>query len=227
MDKSSLPLPGLFGSGCVEGATGERLRPGDGAIVKALFERSGLRLGELVLDVGCGAGESLVWLEKHGFVGIGVDRDPRTLAIAASRVVSALFHGDGARLPFADGCFDAVLSECSLSLMSDRRAALVEWARVLKPGGRLLLADVEWPRDDGRDDLCEDILAAGFVILHDEDRSDVLAGFVARFIFHYGSLDALWGDCACAGQTAGRPRYRLLVAARSGEPMASKGRANP
>ncbi|WP_370674593.1 DVU_1556 family methyltransferase [Pleomorphomonas sp. PLEO] len=226
MAKSS-PLPGLFGSGCVEDATGERLRPGDGAIVRELFERSGLRLGELVLDVGCGAGESLAWLEKHGFIGIGVDRDARTLAIAASRVVSALFHGDGARLPFADACFDAVLSECSLSLMPDRRAALVEWARVLRPGGRLLLADVDWPCRDGRDELGEDILAAGFAILRDEDRSDVLAGFVARFIFHYGSLDALWGDCACAGQTAGRPRYRLIVAARSAEPTPSKGSANP
>jgi arsenite methyltransferase len=224
MAKSS-PLPGLFGSGCVEDAAGERLRPGDGAIVKELFERSDLRLGALVLDVGCGVGESLVWLERHGFIGIGVDRDARTLAIAASRVVSALFHGDGAHLPFADGCFDAVLSECSLSLMPDRRVALVEWARVLKSGGRLLLADVEWP--EGRDDLGEDLSAAGFAILHDEDRSDVLAGYVARFIFHHGSLDALWGDCACAGKATGRPRYRLIVAVRSGAPTPSKGGANP
>ena len=223
----SFPVPGLFGSGCVEDAAGERLRPGDGAIVKELFERSGLRLGALVLDIGCGTGESLVWLEKRGFVGIGVDRDAKTLAIAASRVVSALFHGDGARLPFADGCFDAVLSECSLSLMPDRRVALVEWARVLRSGGRLLLADVEWPTQEGRDDLGEDISAAGFTILYDEDRSEVLAGFVARFIFHYGSLDALWGDCACAGQAAGRPRYRLIVAVRSGAPTPSKGSTNP
>jgi len=221
MAKSSV-LPGLFGCGCIEGAGGEWLRPGDGTIVKELFARSGLPLGASVLDVGCGAGDSLVWLERHGFAGIGVDRDERTLAIAAARVVSALFHGDGAHLPFADACFDAVLSECSLSLMPDRRAALVEWVRVLKSGGRLLLADVDWPRRDGRDDLREDIVAAGFTILHDDDRSDVFAGFVARFIFRYGSLDALWG--ACAAQAAGRPRYRLLVASRSAEPT---GRANP
>ncbi|PIO99174.1 DVU_1556 family methyltransferase [Pleomorphomonas carboxyditropha] len=224
MAKSSV-LPGLFGCGCVEGADGKWLRPGDGAIVRELFARSGLPLGASVLDVGCGAGDSLVWLERHGFVGIGIDLDERALAIAASRAVSALFHGDGVRLPFADAGFDAVLSECSLSLMPDRRAALAEWARVLRPDGRLLLADVDWPGRDGRDDLREDIVAAGFVILHDEDRSDVFAGFVARFIFRYGSLDALWGDRAA--QVAGRPRYRLFVASRSAEPAPPTGRANP
>lgn len=223
----SSTTPGLFGCGCVEGAGGEWLRPGNGTIVKELFEHSGLRLGSLVLDVGCGSGESLVWLEKHGFVGIGLDRDERTLAIAASRVVSALFHGDGASLPFADACVDAVLSECSLSLMPDRRAALAEWARVLRPGGRLLLADVVWPSFDGRDDLAEDLRAAGFAILHDEDKSEVFASFVAGFIFRYGSLDRLWGDGTCERQASGRPRYRLLVAARSFEPEPSTGSANP
>lgn len=223
----SAALPGLFGCGCIEGASGEWLRPGDGAIVSELFERSGLRLGSLVLDVGCGTGESLAWIERHGFVGMGVDRDERTLAIAASRVVSALFHGDGARLPLADACVDAVLSECSLSLMPDRHAALAELARVLKPAGRLLLADVEWPAQDGRDDVAEDLLAAGFTILHDEDRSNVLAGFVARFIFQYGSLEALWGDRACGMRAKGRPRYRLMITARPGEPSSSTGSTNP
>lgn len=226
MLQSSAP-EGLFGCGCVEGAVGEWLRPGDGAIVKELFERSGLRLGSVVLDVGCGSGESLAWLERHGFVGMGVDRDERTLAIAASRVASALFHGDGARLPLASACLDAVLSECSLSLMRDRSAALAEWARVVKPGGRLLLADIDWPDHQDRDALADDIAAAGFTIVHHEDRSDVLPGFVARFIFRYGSLDALWGDRACAAGATCRPRYRLFVAVRSGDPLPPTGSAKP
>ncbi len=219
----SAPLPGLFGCGCIEGAGGEWLRPGDGAIVKELFERSGLRLGSLVLDVGCGSGESLAWVERHGFVGMGVDCDERALAVAASRVVSALFHGDGAHLPLADACVDAVLSECSLSLMPDRRAALVEWARVLRPTGILLLADLEWPSHDGRDHLHEDLVAAGFTVLHDEDRSSVLAGFIARFIFQYGSLDALWGDRACCMRAEERLRYRLIIAERSTDPSSPAG----
>lgn len=217
------PLPGLFGCGCIEGASGEWLRPGDGAIVSELFERSGLRPGSLVLDVGCGSGESLAWIERHGFVGMGVDRDERALAVASSRVVSALFHGDGARLPLSDACVDAVLSECSLSLMPDRHAALVEWARVLTPAGRLLLADVDWPSHSGRDDLHEELVTAGFTILHDEDRSSVLAGFVARFIFQYGSLEALWGDRPCGARAEERPRYRLMIAERSTAPSSSTG----
>ena len=222
MTAKPAPISGLFGCGCVEGAAGEWLRPGDGAIVGELVERSGLRLGAKVLDVGCGAGESLLWLERHGFSGIGIDRDERVLAIAASRVNAALFQGDGARLPFADGCLDAILSECSLSQMADRQAALCEWQRVLRPGGQLLLADVDWPGDDGRDGLAEDIGRAGFTLLVDEDRSAVLAGFVARFIFHYGSLDPLWGERDCSAGRH-RPRYRLLVAERTAEPTGSAG----
>jgi len=205
--------PGLLGCGCIEGAGGEWLRPGDGDIVRALFALASLRPGSSVLDVGCGAGESLAWLERHGCRGVGVDRNDRAIAIAASRVASALYLADGMALPFADGCFDAVLSECSLSLMPDRRAALGEWRRVLRDDGRLLLADLDWPDGQGRDGLADDLTTSGFLILHDEDRSEVLSGFVARFIFQYGSLDALWGGCAAKARQ--RPRYRLIVAAAS------------
>ena len=54
----------------------------------------------------------------------------------------------------------------------------------------------------------------------------VLAGFVARFIFHYGSLDALWGDRACSAKRDAKPRYRLLIASRSFAPSSSTGSAN-
>lgn len=204
---------GLLGCGAIAGSSGDWLRPGDGEIVKELFAQSGLRLGASVLDVGCGVGESLGWLERHGYTGIGIDRDGDVLAFAATRVASALFQGDATCLPFADSSFDAVLSECSLSLMPDRRAALGEWRRVLKDDGRLLLADVDWPGDDDRDGLAEDVAAAGFSILDQQDRSEVLAGFAARFIFQHGSLDALWGDCRRKGDA--RPRYRLVIAAAS------------
>ncbi len=213
--------PGLFRCGAVDDGAGGLLRPGGGGIIGLLFEQAGLRLGADVLDVGCGAGESLAWLERHGYRGTGVDRDETALALAASRTAAALFHADGCRLPFADGGFDAVLSECSLSLMADRRAALAEWHRVLKPDGRLLLADVDWPDAAGGDPFRDDVLAAGFAVLHGADRSDVLAGFAARFVFRYGSLDALWGDdCRRPGK---RPRYRLLVGRKMADTTVSTG----
>jgi ubiquinone/menaquinone biosynthesis C-methylase UbiE len=208
------PPAGLAGCGRLTDAAGEPLRPGDGAIVAELVQLSGLRTGARVLDVGCGGGDSLAWLERRGFVGVGVDRDRTSLALAASKTASTLLIADAARLPLSDGEVDAVLAECSLSLMADRRAALAEWRRVLKPGGRLLLADIDWPAPGG-DPFRDDVAATGFDILHEADRSDVLAGFVARFVFQHGSLDALWGD---RPRPSDKPRYRLLIAAPTGSP---------
>lgn len=206
MADSAGPACGLAGCGRLVDTLGEPIRPGGDAIIAELVERAGIRPGAHVLDVGCGAGDSLAWLERRGYAGAGVDRDGATLALAATRTGAPLFHADGLRLPFPRGRFDAVLSECSLSLMPNRKAALAEWRRVLKPRGRLMIADVDRAGDD--DPLLRDVKAAGFEILHDEDRSDVLAGFAARFIFRYGSLDALWNG----GGPKGKACYRLLVA---------------
>lgn len=207
----------LYGSGLVEDMSGLPLRPGGGALTAALIDRAGFRPGDCVLDVGCGRGASLALMAQRGLLALGIDLDPAALAAArAGGRGGTLARADASALPFADAAFDGVLSECALALMADRRAALSEWRRVLKPGGRLALADVDWPDDSGGDGFLDAFAAAGLTVLHHEDRSDVLAAFVARFIFRYGSLDALWGACGCRLR-GGRPRYRLAVAGRAGD----------
>ena len=117
-----------------------------------------------------------------------------------------------------------MLSECSLSLTADRALTLAEWRRTLRRGGRLALSDV-YRRDGGgagriatREALCAEVAAAGLCVECFEDRSEALKSWAARFIFEFGSLDALWGaDCALERGSAGKARlgYALLIAAKS------------
>jgi arsenite methyltransferase len=115
------------------------------------FRLGPLLPGERVVDVGCGAGlDSLIAARMVGAEGhvIGVDMTHDMLAkarIAAAEAGCArvTFHqGYAEALPVPDGWADVVISNGVLNLMPDKAAALNEMARVLKPGGRLQIADI-------------------------------------------------------------------------------------
>lgn len=107
--------------------------------------------GERVLDVGCGPGfyvaELLERVGPNGAV-VGVDASADSLAVAARRCADrggvAFRQADATALPVADADFDAALSVQVLEYVTDVDAALAELARALRPGGRLVLWDVDW-----------------------------------------------------------------------------------
>lgn len=112
-----------------------------------------LRRGPLdqVLDAGTGTGRMLELLTPHIQRGIGIDSSPEMLTIARDRLAKAgilncqVRRGDVYRLPFGDGDarrgFDAVLFHQVLHFLDDPQAAIREAARVLRYGGRILIAD--------------------------------------------------------------------------------------
>jgi ubiquinone/menaquinone biosynthesis C-methylase UbiE len=216
---------GLFGCGALRDGAGEPLRPGGLALTRELIDRADFRAGDTVADVGCGLGASTRLLRDRGVAAIGVDVVVPSGA-GAGGVAPPFVVADAARLPFADDSLDGVLSECSLSLTADRALTLAEWRRALRLDGRLALSDV-YRRDGGgagrfasREALCADVAAVGFRIERFEDRSESLKGWVARFIFQFGSLDPLWGGgCAIEQGSASKARlgYALLIAAKSCE----------
>ncbi|MBB3099841.1 demethylmenaquinone methyltransferase/2-methoxy-6-polyprenyl-1,4-benzoquinol methylase [Actinoplanes campanulatus] len=106
----------------------------------------GLRPGERVLDVGAGTGISTEELGRSGAFAVGADLSVGMLQ--AGRRVRAevpLLAGDALRLPFADGVFDAVTISFALRNVVDTGAALREFARVTRPGGRLVVCEFSHP----------------------------------------------------------------------------------
>ena len=107
--------------------------------------------GERILDVGCGPGfyvaELLEQVGPEGSV-VGVDGSPQMLAVASGRCEgheNVAFHeADATALPREDASFDAALCVQVLEYVADPTAALAEMHRVLRPGGRVVVWDVDW-----------------------------------------------------------------------------------
>ncbi len=114
-----------------------------------LRQLSGRKIDNL-LDAGTGTGQMLELLSPHVGRAVGVDVSPEMLAIARDRLLRENIRhaqvrlGDTYRLPFAnggDGGFDVVLFHQVLHYLDDPGAAVAEAARVMAPGGSLLIAD--------------------------------------------------------------------------------------
>ena len=115
------------------------------------FSLGGIRPGERIVDVGCGAGvDSLIAARKVGPQGlvIGVDMTPAMLKKAKMAANEAnlnnvtLRQGYGEELPVDDAWADVVISNGVLNLMPDKMTGLQEMARVLKSSGRLQISDI-------------------------------------------------------------------------------------
>jgi len=104
----------------------------------------GRAVGE-VLEVAVGTGRNLAFYPE-GTRLTGVDWSPAMLGIARRRAAGLgraadLRQGDAQALDFPDASFDTVLCALGLCAIPDDRRAVAEMARVLRPGGRLLLVD--------------------------------------------------------------------------------------
>jgi SAM-dependent methyltransferase len=95
------------------------------------------------LDVGCGEGRFCRMLRERGVQAVGIDPTPALLERAQALDPGGDYRdGRAEALDFEDGAFDLVVSYLSLIDIPDVAAAIPEMARVLAPGGRLLIANL-------------------------------------------------------------------------------------
>lgn len=97
----------------------------------------------VALDAACGTGRFTDFLAKRGHRVIGVDSSPDMLAYARRRVPGGEFHvGELERLPLPDDSVDVIVCALALVHVPRLQPVLGEFARVLRPGGDLVISDI-------------------------------------------------------------------------------------
>lgn len=137
------------------------------------FAANVIGAGDTILDIGSGSGTDVL-LAAHaaGPSGriIGLDMTTAMIAKLAATLTAAggthvrLLQGNAEQVPLPDGSVDVVTSNGVLNLVPDKRAAAAEIYRVLKPGGRLQLADIALGRPITGDCLSNPVLWAECVV---------------------------------------------------------------
>ena len=165
------------------------------AMRDAAIARAALPENALVADVGTGTGFVLRGLLAQAGELTGFDHSPEMLAVARSNFAGLLnvrFQlAEGQHLPAEDNYFDAVFANMYLHHAPDPQAAISEMARILKPGGKLLITDLDthleaWMREAMADRWL------GF------QREDVRRWYAAAGL-HKIDVDCAQGSCDCTG----------------------------
>jgi SAM-dependent methyltransferase len=170
-------------------------------VYNAAYERPAVRavLGAVrgldVLDAGAAAGEHSAWLVEHGARVTALDASDAMVQLARARLGdgASVLCADLARpLPLADASFDVVLSSLTLHYLEDWRPTLREFARVLRPAGRLVLS-THHPA------LTDDPQADYHAVRLVEEGWDGFADSPVPMRFFHRPLERIVGDVLAAG----------------------------
>jgi ubiquinone/menaquinone biosynthesis C-methylase UbiE len=188
----------------------------------------GGRQGLAALDIGCGTGFLSLELAARGHHVTGIDFAPQMLALAKEKAATAqatirFEEVDAENLPFAPASFDLVITRHVLWTLPHPEAAIAEWIRVLRPGGRLAVIDGQSLVAPGEEQTASARRSAEYAPIGDQlpflmgkPREDIEALFRAHGLVTVGS-DALEDVIAAQNERAVaegeelRPRRRYVV----------------
>lgn len=176
--------------------------------------RAGVARGSFVVDACCGTGDLGLAFAREGARVVGVDFTPEMLVRAADKgraEGAPLFvHGDALHLPVADGVADVACVAFGLRNVADRIAGLRELARVVRPGGSVLVLEFSTPpgRLLGgayRTYFTSVLPRVGRFVSGDGDAYS----YLPRTVLAWPAPDALAGEMAEVGLEA--PTYELMT----------------
>lgn len=143
---------------------------------RLLFDMLDVQPGSRILEVGCGGGAFLAFLESMGHSAVGIDILDEAVAAARKSVLSSrVLQADAGRLPFEDSSFDRLVTHHLVEHLEDLQSALADWRRVLAQGGIMafctpnriyenphIFDDPEHVHIYGRRELAQAVERAGF-----------------------------------------------------------------
>jgi len=192
----------IYESGKLDEVFEKTLHPGGLTLTNRIAEIAQINRDSNVLDIGCGRGESALFLtKKYKCRVVGIDSSKKLPRPNHEKV--NFLVADAERLPLTSQSFDIVFSECSFSQLSDKKKAAKEVKRVLKPGGKFLFHDVFLKKEadvkdfpmpcisgamtlEGYLELLENI---GFQEPYVEDHSKELKKIGYKILTTYGTIE--------------------------------------
>lgn len=200
-------------------AHGGSMHPGGLRLTDRAARLAALREGMRVADIGCGTGATALFLTgKYKLQVVGLEISGALIDIGLKKSPGLnLIRWDCASLPFEDNSLDAILFECTLSLLGDTRHILAQCAKALKKTGAVIISDIYYKHPTRpealriTDNLPETLAASGFDVIVREDHTAALRTYAAELrakndagpnnaVFDAGAMDicsflGASGDC--------------------------------
>ena len=203
------------------------MHPGGLRLTDRAVRLAGLEGGMAAADIGCGAGATAAFLARqYGLKMVGVEISEQLIGIGLKKGPGLHFiRWDCNTLPFEPDSLDAVLFECSLSVIGYDGNALAECAKALKRDGTLIISDLFSKRKTGRpgelptvEALEQHLVKTGFTIFTGEDHTPALVTYAAELAGQADSPSD--GGCFFGERFTGEFKlsdccYRLIIAKKT------------